>query len=367
MSVLDCHPQRGTDPVATPMANLMEEEWLWGWDPTPGIVSVWAEPDGRAFVWRRLPDTGGLVREDVRFRPWLLLSSLDDLAHLGPRLVSEREGPAPGRVTWEELEGPGALRFLARAEDGRALTAAVLHGASRRLGRFFGHLRDLDANTALSLPPEEQYLSASDAFLENMRGRMEARLSTLRRGELLVTEPLQPAVIVDPVGVLPAGQVDRRPARVVQLRRPVVPVGAVQLRERAEGREVVDRRSHPLAVCRVGGGPLRAAGRRVQQLECLRLGPPDGVAVDPLEVDHHPAEVAGGELHLEHLRTLRDQGQLLAQQLLEPDGLGPLPQVAEGLAPDPEAGPARSVAALDPFQLPDQLQEVLRLGPHVGH
>ncbi len=29
----------------------------------------------------------------------------------------------------------------------------------------------------------EQYLSASDAFLENMRGRFEARLGLLRRGE----------------------------------------------------------------------------------------------------------------------------------------------------------------------------------------
>lgn len=29
----------------------------------------------------------------------------------------------------------------------------------------------------------EQYLSATDAFLENMRGRMEARLAPLRRGE----------------------------------------------------------------------------------------------------------------------------------------------------------------------------------------
>ena len=29
----------------------------------------------------------------------------------------------------------------------------------------------------------EQYLSATDAFLENMRGRMEARLALLRRGE----------------------------------------------------------------------------------------------------------------------------------------------------------------------------------------
>src|SRR5215467_2738254 len=69
--------------------SRIEHEWLWGWDPTPGIVSVWAEPDGRAFVWRRVPSTGQLVREDVRFRPWLLVAALDDLAHLGPRLWPE--------------------------------------------------------------------------------------------------------------------------------------------------------------------------------------------------------------------------------------------------------------------------------------
>src|SRR5687767_8289600 len=118
----------------TPPSN--EDEWLWGWDPTPGIVSVWAEPDGRAFVWRRLPDVG-LVREDVRFRPWLLLSSLDDLRHLGARLIPERDGPAPHHVTFEELEGgsAGALRWLIRGDDGRALAGAVLRGAGRRLGR----------------------------------------------------------------------------------------------------------------------------------------------------------------------------------------------------------------------------------------
>ncbi|WP_407667377.1 DNA polymerase domain-containing protein [Myxococcus dinghuensis] len=143
------------------MGAMAEDEWLWGWDPTPGIVSVWAEPDGRAFVWRRLPDTGALVREDVRFRPWLVLSSLEDLEHLGPRLRPEREGHAPRRVTYQELEGPGALRFLIRAEDGRALAADVLEGASRRLGRPFANLRELDSNTVLSLPPEEQYLTAS--------------------------------------------------------------------------------------------------------------------------------------------------------------------------------------------------------------
>jgi DNA polymerase elongation subunit (family B) len=143
-----------------------QDEWLWGWDPTPGIVSVWAEPDGRAFVWRRAPGGGALVRDDVRFRPWMLLASLDDLAHLGPRLVPERDGPerdapAPGRVTWRELDGPGALRFLVRADDGRALTTAVLTGATRRLGRPVPHVRELGPAAHLALPPEEQYLVAS--------------------------------------------------------------------------------------------------------------------------------------------------------------------------------------------------------------
>ena len=37
----------------------------------------------RATIWRRLPATGELVREEARFRPWLLLDRLDDLQHLG--------------------------------------------------------------------------------------------------------------------------------------------------------------------------------------------------------------------------------------------------------------------------------------------
>ena len=56
-----------------------EDQWLWGWDPTPGIVSVWAETDGRATVWRRIAETGELVREE-RFRPWLLLDRLDTIS-----------------------------------------------------------------------------------------------------------------------------------------------------------------------------------------------------------------------------------------------------------------------------------------------
>lgn len=39
--------------------------WLWGWDPTPGIVSVWAGLDGQVSVWRR--QQGRLLHEPARF------------------------------------------------------------------------------------------------------------------------------------------------------------------------------------------------------------------------------------------------------------------------------------------------------------
>ena len=135
-----------------------EDEWLWGWDPTPGIVSVWAEPDGRALVWRRLPGTGELVREAERFRPWILLDRLDDLGHLGPELGPE--GSA-SRIWYRELDGPGALRFLVSSSRMGALDAALRSGASRRLGRPVTHLRELDKASLLVLPAEEQYLVAT--------------------------------------------------------------------------------------------------------------------------------------------------------------------------------------------------------------
>src|SRR5215467_9694924 len=92
------------------MVSQREDEWVWGWDSTPGIVSVWADLDGRASVWRRIPKTGELVREETRFRPWLVLNRLDDLHHLGDRLGPD--GCEKASVTHRELDGPGSLRFL---------------------------------------------------------------------------------------------------------------------------------------------------------------------------------------------------------------------------------------------------------------
>ena len=136
-----------------------EDEWVWGWDSTPGIVSVWSDLDGRATVWRRIPALGELVREETRFRPWLVLDRLDDLQHLGARLGPD--GCERATITYCELDGPGTLRYLISGQDGRALIPAVLEGATRRLGRRVTHLRELGKETVLALAPEEQYLVAT--------------------------------------------------------------------------------------------------------------------------------------------------------------------------------------------------------------
>jgi DNA polymerase, archaea type len=147
------------------MPHHDEDEWLWGWDPTPGIVSVWAERTGRAILWRRAPaaDGGALTREEDRFRPWLLLPTLDDLAHLGVRLLPEDAvGTAlPGVVAWRELSGDGHFRYLVSATDGRTLDTVIMTGASARLGRQITRLAEIGDEAALMLPPEEQYLVAT--------------------------------------------------------------------------------------------------------------------------------------------------------------------------------------------------------------
>jgi DNA polymerase elongation subunit (family B) len=144
----------------------IEDEWLWGWDPTPGIVSVWAE-DGHATVWRRIAETGILVREEERYRPWMLLDRLDDLEHLGAALG--RDGDPAAQLTFRELEGDGALRYVVSAENARLLTGMVLRGATLRLGRHVRHVRDMEEDGVLMLPPEEQYLVATGrAYFRNL-------------------------------------------------------------------------------------------------------------------------------------------------------------------------------------------------------
>jgi DNA polymerase, archaea type len=140
-----------------------QNEWLWGWDPTPGIVSVWAGDDGRALVWRREPGSQHVIREEARFRPWLLLTHLEDLAHLGARLQPAHASEAPPNhlVTHRELAGPGRLRFLVSAASDRLLVNSVLTGATNRLDKRITRLAELDADDVLHLSTDEQYLVVS--------------------------------------------------------------------------------------------------------------------------------------------------------------------------------------------------------------
>jgi DNA polymerase I len=135
------------------VSPLTADDYLFGWNPTPGIVSVWASRAGKALVWQRIGDRISCTRET--FRPWLFATTLDDLVHLGPGLQQEHD-QAP--VSYRELDGPaGSYRFLLSARDGRFLERVLLDGASRRLGRQITSFSSLD-DTYYRVGPVEQYL-----------------------------------------------------------------------------------------------------------------------------------------------------------------------------------------------------------------
>ena len=106
----------------------------------------------------------------------------------------------------------------------------------------------------------------------------------LRRGQLIVELPLQPAVKIDGVGVLGGEVGDRRACRVCEFLGPVVPVGAVLLGQRTPDREVVE--AAPLTFAVRGVRQLTPGGTlsRVHALQRGPLGFPRRVAVDEVGV-----------------------------------------------------------------------------------
>jgi DNA polymerase I len=138
------------------------DERLFGWDMTPGIVSVWASREGQAVIWRRV--AGQVVCETERFRPWVFAATLADLSHLGPALTSaDAPGGADAIVSYQELDYPTDenpskfYRYLLSARDGRSLERAIVSGASKRLGRPVSSLNDLE-HDYYHVGPVEQYL-----------------------------------------------------------------------------------------------------------------------------------------------------------------------------------------------------------------
>jgi hypothetical protein len=86
--------------------------------------------------------------------------------------------------------------------------------------------------------------------------------------------------------------------------------------------------------------------------------------IDPIEVNHHPAEPAGGELHFKNIWPFSDQSELFGDKLLESDGAGSGPEVSERVAMDLEGRIARGLEALHALQLLDELQKIYDLRSH---
>jgi DNA polymerase I len=152
--------EAGTFQGPSDPTTSIEDAWLFGSDPTPGIVSVYANREGTALVWRR--EGGQILFERVRYRPWLYAASLADLAHVKASVHPVTAGGAgTALVTYRVLDGPeGSLRYLLTASDGRKLERLLLEGASRRLGRQITSLNDLPGEY-YRVGPVEQYLMQS--------------------------------------------------------------------------------------------------------------------------------------------------------------------------------------------------------------
>ena len=135
------------------------DEWVFGWDSMPGIVSVWAQRNGRVVVWRR--DVTRVLCIKETFRPWLFAATLDDLAHIGSALTTSPPTELrtdTSQISYHLLDGPpGSYRYLLSSRDGRFLERTLLTGASRRLGRRVISLGEL-SGVYFQVGPVEQYL-----------------------------------------------------------------------------------------------------------------------------------------------------------------------------------------------------------------
>ncbi|GCE17722.1 hypothetical protein [Dictyobacter kobayashii] len=179
--------QAKTDPK--PIAA--EDEYLFGWNPTPGIVSVWAHRDGRALVWRRVG--GSIVRSAENYRPWLLATSLQDVSYLGNALQPYNEHVGH-KITlrYRELGGPEtSYRYLLFARDGRLLERAILEGAGHRLRRPFNSINEL-GDAYYRVGAVEQYLMSTGQVY--FRGMLYQDLHRLQFD--LETTALDPIVAV---------------------------------------------------------------------------------------------------------------------------------------------------------------------------
>jgi DNA polymerase, archaea type len=138
----------------------VNDAWVFGHDPKPGIVSVHADRYGGVIIWRR--QQGRLIVERERFRPWVYARHLHDFEQTRLEQYSFDDPNAPffvidGAAT--RTLGPRDYRYLITARDGRNLEQTILRGAILRTGETVSSLNDLP--DYYTVGRVEQYLMQS--------------------------------------------------------------------------------------------------------------------------------------------------------------------------------------------------------------
>lgn len=139
---------------------------LFGWDPTTAIVSVDADADGRARVWRRAGEQVELSHH--AFPNWFLTTSLDPLAHLPARYFRAdwlRNSPAVldeslavVELDAADVQGEDAYRYLVLTNNLREVETALVETVNKRDGDEAQSLLDL-RGLVLMCDPIEQFLT----------------------------------------------------------------------------------------------------------------------------------------------------------------------------------------------------------------
>jgi len=156
--------------VPTAAGAVDARRLLFGRDDTAGIVSVSASRDGRARVWRRIPDAdggpGGVVLEQERFPGWLFLADASVLAPLKPERLDRSALLAgmpevPSGLAVVDLQGAGVYRHLVLTTRMSEVESKVLAAYRTRSGgaptRGLTDLRGV----VYARPLVEQYLAIS--------------------------------------------------------------------------------------------------------------------------------------------------------------------------------------------------------------
>ncbi len=201
------------------------------------------------------------------------------------------------------MRTPPACRStaLTRARNGAYPTFVELIGPPRRLGPVLPELVVLIRWRA-GADPERQHIlqrprvgavgvHPDRQVVHDAQRHPGLHRGGLRRGQLVIEQPLQPAVEVDGLRVRGGERRDRRAVRVAEFRGPPMPVGAVHLGQCTPGGEVVEAAAltFPVAgVCQFAAG---RTGHPVQLRQGRPLDLPRGVPVDPVA-----AECAGGQV-----------------------------------------------------------------------